>query len=145
MIGIGVRFVARTTKSDNIAAAPAFTCIVPNRKPVTNTKNMFSTSIYILVMVVEPSLLAVTEVSKPLITNPLLIRTLSQFCTLSILSTHSLFLPIRLMLSGIFLLSLPSWTNPTKILYTFLVSPLATKCPVRGSLMQFTTNIKQFR
>ena len=59
-------------------------------------------------IVVEPSLLAVPEVSKQVITNPLLIRTLSQFLTLSILSTHSLLLAFSLMLSGIFLLSLQS-------------------------------------
>ena len=35
--------------------------------------------------------------------------------------------------------------NPTKILYTFLVSPLTTKFPIRGILLQFTTKIKQFR
>ena len=102
-----MRFVGRNTKLDNIAAAPAFTCIVPNRPPATNTKSKFSTSIYILVMAVVPSLLAVPEVSKSLITNPLMIRPLSQFCTLSILSTHSLFLAFSLMLSDIFLLSLP--------------------------------------
>ena len=74
VIVIGVRFVVRTTKLDNIAATPAFTCIIPNRKPVTNTKSKISSSIYVLVVVVVPSLIAVNEVSKPLITTTLQIQ-----------------------------------------------------------------------
>ena len=90
-----------------------------DRAATGTDKSKFSTNVSILVMVVVPSLVAVPEVSKSLITNPLLIRPLSQFCALSILSTHCLFLAFSFMLSDIFLLS-TSWTNSTNILYTIL-------------------------